>query len=56
MPVTDAETREDIAEALGHMNREAKRQPHIYGGTCPNRWDRLHDAMDTLLTKWETAE
>lgn len=54
--IADTETRAEIAEALGHMNHQAKRLPHIYGGTCPSRWDRLHEAMNVLLSKWEAAE
>lgn len=53
---TDTETRAEIAEALGHVNREAMRLPHIHGGLCPTRWDRLHQTLDLLLTKWEAAE
>lgn len=49
--LTDPETtREDIAEALAHVNLLAKRAPSHFADKA--KW---HAEIDALLTKWQAA-
>ena len=56
MTVTEATTRADIAEAIGHVNHRAKREWHVTtAGTdqAPTAWDERHSLIDSLLTALE---
>lgn len=50
--ISDETTRDEIAEAITHVNAYAERQPHIIGwGT----WERAHQKLNVLLSDWEKA-
>ena len=52
--ITDDTTVLEIEEALGHVNRDAKRCPRVIGtDEYPTRWDMRHRFIDELLTKRE---
>ena len=52
--ITDESTACEIAEALGHANRRAKRAPHVIGTReYPTAWDRAHELLDAMLTDWQ---
>lgn len=53
--VSDETTRAEIAEALAHVNRRAKRVPRVFGVAAPSAWDELHDMLDHLLDDWRAA-
>lgn len=54
MVLTGDETAEELAEAIGHANATAKRQPHVMGDPDhPSRWDLAHRKVDALLTDYE---
>ena len=43
-------TREDLVEAIGHVNHEAKRQMCIVGTEAhPTPWDRMHRLVNEYL-------
>lgn len=50
--ITDETTREELAEALTHLARYARRQPHHPDCT---RWVLAHQRIDALLTDWQRA-
>lgn len=55
--ITDDSTRGEIAEALTHLNRRAKREfPRIGTAEHPTPWDRRHTALDNLLDDWRSAK
>lgn len=55
--VDDDTTRAELATAIGHVNREAKRVPRLVGlyGAGPTRHDYLHMQLNKLLDAWEAA-
>lgn len=54
--VTDDTTRDQIAEACGHVCASAKRLPRVVGtAECPTLWDRLHAKLDVLLDEWQAS-
>jgi hypothetical protein len=53
--VTDDTPRELLAELLVDANRDAKRQPHVFGVCAPSAWDEAHELIDELLDDWEQA-
>ena len=54
--VSDDSTVDDIIEALGHVNADAKRCMRVVGTReLPTKWDARHGFINELLTKWEAA-
>ena len=52
--ITDESTAADIAEAITHVNHDAKRAPHVLGtADHPSRWDKRHELIDAMLTDWQ---
>lgn len=52
--ITEDSTRDELIEALGHVNGEAKRELRYDNLGRPNqRWADLHAFIDTLLTLLE---
>lgn len=49
--IDDTATREDLIEALGHVNREAKREP-----CWTERKARLHEFANRLLDMLEARD
>lgn len=53
---TEDETREDIEEALGHLNATAKRCFPVVGNEeHPTDWDKKHNQINDLLSARERA-
>ena len=49
-------TRDQLAEALGHLSFSAQRQFPVVGNTLvPTQWDEHHRRIDDVLTLWELA-
>lgn len=56
MVLTGDETADELAEAIGHANTAAKRQPHVMGDPDhPSRWDIAHRNLDAMLDDWLDA-
>ena len=54
--ITDATPREDLIEALGHLNNTAKDMRRKgYTGTASAAYTRQHARIDALLTELEAA-
>lgn len=53
--VTDETSSEMLADLICDANRDAKRQPHIFGVCAPSAWDDAHELIDELLDDWEQA-
>lgn len=54
--VTDETTRDELVEALGNMNRSAKRTMAVVGtDLVPTPWDRFHARINALLDDLERA-
>lgn len=54
--VTDDTTRAELAEAMAHVLRLAKREmPKVGTAEYPTPWDTRHATLDALLTDWEQA-
>lgn len=55
--ILETSSRDEIAEALGHLCTAAKREQRIVGTEAlPSKWDVRHGAIDELLGMLERAE
>jgi hypothetical protein len=52
--ITDQSTRDELVEALGHMNHRARREfPKVGTPEVPTPWDLRHASLNALLTDLE---
>jgi hypothetical protein len=57
-PAIEANTRNELAEALRNLNNHAKRQPRavkLFTADPPTKWDSAHDRVNDLLTLMDLA-
>lgn len=56
MTIDEETTREDVIEALGHLNAEAKKCNQLLGNdTWQSPWDRAHERIDAMLDQLEAV-
>lgn len=54
--VTEASTREELAEALLNLCARARREMPVVGTELLRTpWDKRHEAIDALLEDWQKA-
>lgn len=55
MTVDDETTIEDVTEALGYLNADAKECQQVVGNdTWESPWDKVHGRINDMLDKWES--